>query len=379
MKKILSLLLALATVMSLSITAFASGTVSMTVAQDENHSAKVGDQLIPGREYLFPLLLTVDGDQNPANNNNLKGYKLSTKQIAGDTSVVSAKVTDRDGQKYLSVIPKASYEGKSHDVRFELVLSKDGNTEWREELAFVVGFPKVADSAISAVENDNRIQVTAAAPVISEEQFETIFDLIGNDPVVFYNGDWEFEVRVPYQETTNFYNDMSRDPIVVKNFPNQELYFFNFPAQPQFSGNGTLTLDVSDYVEDMGEQLYLYRNINNKIMLQKTTYDANAQTLSLQTNQLGNYILTNKEIPHGILISDYVPGNGGSTGNTGNTGSNTDSSGSGAGSSGNAGNNGAAGNADATNPSTGAGNVVALAAAGMVLSLGAMVALKKSR
>lgn len=368
MKKLLSLLLAVTAAMSLSLTALASDPASITVVQDQNHNADVGDLLIPGREYLFPLLLTVDGTTNPANATNLKGYKLAVKQVAGNTSVASAKITEKDSQKYLSIQPKASYEGKSYDVRFVLELSKDGTVQWSDELNFVVGYPKVSDAAVDAVANDNRLQVSSAAPVVTEEQFETIYNLIKNEPVVFYNGDWEYEVRVPYQETTNFYNNTSRDPVVVKNFPNQDLYFFNFPAQPKFADVGTLTLDVSGYVEQLGEKLYLYRNINNKIMLQKAEYDPNEQTLTLKTNQLGNYILTNKEIPHGILISDYVPGNNTSNNTGNNTGSNTGSSGSGNG-----------GSTGADNPSTGAGQVAGLATAGVVLALGALALLKKSR
>ncbi len=91
------------TVLSISLTAFAADTASLSVREDDN-GVKVGD--CPFRQRVsFPLAITIGESTEMLTSTHLKTYKVSLICFR-NSSAATAKNFSDDGQQYLSIGPK---------------------------------------------------------------------------------------------------------------------------------------------------------------------------------------------------------------------------------------------------------------------------------
>jgi hypothetical protein len=123
--------------------------------------------------------------------------------------------------------------------------------------------------------------------------------------------------------------------------------FYNFVATPTFDEKGTFVIDVSADVDNFDGVFYLYRYENGKLLKMNAKYDADAQTVTYTTDKLGAFFITNKEIPHGILIKFQDSTSGTTT--------------------------------QEQNPSTGAGSLPTIMVLSIAGAIGTIVTLKKIR
>ena len=245
-----------------------------------------------------------------------------------------------------------------------------------------VGYPTIPDEALADVEDGGSVFVAADAPVITTKQFEQLDKAADGGKVTFTNGLWSYQVRVSGQESLNLLHNERAIKEVSSKFEDQNFKYISFPGGPAFDFTGTMTIDLSEEMEDFGGQFYVYRYLQGRLHQLDATVDLDAQTLSFQTKNLGRFVITDKAIADGTLVDESFAGT--QQAPSENTNQNNQSSQSG---SQNDGQNGSysenqdyqAGGAEKGNPDTGAEDYLALAAAAAVVSALAASIISKKR
>ncbi|MCI5802277.1 MAG: hypothetical protein MR014_08855 [Oscillospiraceae bacterium] len=350
MKKFLAFILAMTTAAAVSVTAFAEPDDA-----DDNNSAPVislgadGDTdiasgkalLTPGKEYNFPVLLTKDGAAESISEDDLDNYRVKVTAETGKSAMDTAKFQKVDGEYVLTLKVKAGWPTEQTKVEYRVSLQD--KSSYKEASAasakFLAGYAVLADSAFADVADGEYVEVDPSAPVITEKQFEKMDELSGGKAVTFFHNSWKYSVRVTGLESRNLLSNENAVKEIVSKFEDQEFKFVSFPGGPTFDFTGELEIDVADVSEDFDGDYYVYRYLNGKLSLLSSSYDEDEDTLTLKTNKLGRFVITNKEIKDGTVVVEM------------NTGSDTDG--------------------DKTNPDTGASDFTALAVALGAVSLAA--------
>ena len=361
MKKAIAWLAALATVASLTVTAFAQDiqpredlAEGLYLLADADSGVAADGLLTPGETYSFGLQLVTEqgGEKQDITDELMQDNKITLTTQEGRTALESCRVVEQDGKYYLQVVTKAGWPTEQQRVTYDVnyIQLSDYSTVYTTEVSFLVGYATLPNGALSS----DVVVVDPANPVITAEQFATLDEMAGGDKVTFAYGDWMVSVRLVEQKDTNMLSNSYGIKEIVTKFQDQEFKFVTFPAGPTFDLTATVTIDMGDEAEDFDSTYYLYRYANGKLSLIENTYDPDNESISFQTNQLGRFVVTNKKLADGTVI---VPGQ--DTGDNGQTG----------------------GNGSTTNPGTGSGDVIGIAVALAVVSLTAAgaLALKKTR
>ena len=319
MKRTVSLLLALCAVFNLSLSAFALETdnvennneiineVNSGLSLSVNKNGlNLSDLLTPNQTLYFPILL--NGQALTAANMDGLRFRIETKD--GRSAVSSIKVVELDSGYVLEIKTLSGYptEQVAYEGQLKLLNKKTGEVLHSLDLNFSVGYQSVSDEAVEDAKNGSYLFVDAAAPVIGEKQFHDIDRVLNGDKVTLSGDGWTYEVRVTEQPSVNMiYNER---PImeILKQFNEQEFQFLSFPAGPVFDFTGTLSIDVSDVIDEY-EELYLYSYYNGKLNKVWTALNEEEETLSFKTKYFGHLVLTNKEIKNGTVIhcEDNIP------------------------------------------------------------------------
>lgn len=356
MKKLLAFILAMTTAAAVSVTAFAdtdgaddnSSTPTIALGADGDTDIASGSALLtPGEEYNFPVSITgKDGEAEAIGEEHLKSYRVKVENRSGKAAMETAKFQKVDGQYVLTLKVKAGWPTEQTDVEYQVSLQD--KTSYKEaaktSAKFKTGYAFLADDAFAGLENGEYVQVDPSAPVIKAEQFEKMDDLAGGKAVTFFHDSWKYSVRVTGLESRNMLSNENAIKEIVSKFENQEFKFVSFPGGPTFDFTGELEIDVADISEDFDGDYYVYRYLNGKLSLLSSSYDKDEDTLTLKTNKLGRFVITNKEIKDGTVVVET---------------------------------NGASG--DKNNPDTGASGFPAVAVALGVVSLAAVALISKKK
>ena len=167
-----------------------------------------------------------------------------------------------------------------------------------------VGYPTISDEALEAAKDGEYVFVESATPVISTKQFEALDEYVDGGKVTFTNGMWTYEVRVSGQEAVNMlYNERAIREVSSK-FEDQNFMYVSFPGGPAFDFTGTMTIDVSEVMEDFGGNFHVYRYLRGVLEKIDATVDADNETVSFETKNLGRFVLTDKEIADGTVVDE---------------------------------------------------------------------------
>ncbi len=390
MKKFVSIFLAACAMSAMSVTAFARQADAVNVMSDESLKLSFGEetfeQLIqPGQSYTYPLYLEQEGGKLvPLTDEHLEDLRLRAATKNG-RSVLSSFEVEKEGDRYqLEVTAQAGWPTAQTEVEgtVKAVKRSNGKAVGSVQAEMTVGYPTIPDEALADVEDGGSVFVAADAPVITTKQFEQLDKAADGGKVTFTNGLWSYQVRVSGQESLNLLHNERAIKEVSSKFEDQNFKYISFPGGPAFDFTGTMTIDLSEEMEDFGGQFYVYRYLQGRLHQLDATVDLDAQTLSFQTKNLGRFVITDKAIADGTLVDESFAGT--QQAPSENTNQNNQSSQSG---SQNDGQNGSysenqdyqAGGAEKGNPDTGAEDYLALAAAAAVVSALAASIISKKR
>ena len=66
--------------------------------------------------------------------------------------------------------------------------------------------------------------------------------------------------------------------------------------------NGKLTIDLSQFREEFDGTVYAYRYLYGRLYRIPSSYDAEANTITLSVTNLGRYVLTGEKIPEATIV-----------------------------------------------------------------------------
>ena len=66
--------------------------------------------------------------------------------------------------------------------------------------------------------------------------------------------------------------------------------------------NGKLTIDLSQFREEFDGTVYAYRYLYGRLYRIPSSYDAEANTITLSVTNLGRYVLTDEKIPEATIV-----------------------------------------------------------------------------
>ena len=386
MKKVLAVMLAAATTMSIGVTAFANDEIgngtavvssyadllldsgdpgsSSSDAEDNSSSSdsssedesvslenatdvKIGadedgvvlgdDVLEPGKEYKFPVSLTVDGKDTKITEELMDGYKFNYSKISSK-GMSRFEIEEYKGQYYLYVEARDTVTTKPVDVKYNVKLVRKSNnlSVFTQEVKFQYGYDEADSDYINGLDEGDTVEISNDNPVITGTMFDKIAKINNYKNVTLAGNDWEFTVNVTDETTKNMVHNNAGIKAVLAAYPDQDFKFFSFPGKPSFSATGRMALNVDDIVDDF-EKMYTYRYANGTIYRINATFDGDENTLTFRTNKLDNFFVTNKFIEDGTVVSDAED-------------TDTDDT--------NDSNNGSSSNPDKNNPSTGASDMI---------------------
>lgn len=385
MKKVLALLLAAATTMSLGMTVLADdpsvseGEISSSEATSSEapsseatssedatpvgeptalifgadaEGAILGETLLePGTEYKFPVSVQYGDVTKALDEALLKDYKFTYSKVSSN-SAKTFKIDEYKGVYYLNVEIKEGTPTKEIDVKYNVKLVRKSNnlSVFTQEVKFSYGYEETNSDYLNDLDKGDAVEIDNSKPVITKSQFEKIAKINDYKNVDLQGSDWKINVNVTDETTKNFVFSNAGIKEILAKFNEQEFKFYNFAGKPSFAATGRVSLDVSDIIEDF-DKLYTYRYADGKLYRLNATYNEEDETLEFRTRVLDNFVVTDKLIEDGTVVVE------GST----NTGSDDS-------------------NGGKTNPSTGASDMVnvAVMAAIASLAIGGVAAMKKA-
>ena len=320
-----------------------SGDVSLEDATDVNIGADedgvvLGDDVLePGKEYKFPDSLTVDGKDTKITEELMDGYKFNYSKISSK-GMSRFEIEEYKGQYYLYVEARDTVVTKPVDVKYNVKLVRKSNnlSVFTQEVKFQYGYEEANGDYISGLDKGDVVEIDNDRPVITDTQFDKIAKINDYKNVPLSGSGWEFTVNVTDESTKNMVHNNAGIKEVLAKYPDQDFKFFSFPGKPSFAATGRMALDVDDIVDDF-EKMYTYRYANGTIYRINATFDGDENTLTFRTNKLDNFFVTNKFIEDGTVVSDAED-------------TDTDDT--------NDSNNGSSSNPDKNNPSTGASDMI---------------------
>lgn len=369
MRKVLALLLALTTALSMGVMAFAaedttgilsapgvavdadvldateaSPRITAPLVDTENDislEVEVGDlvlidvtegtpgkivypesRLIPGEDYTFEIhqVVSISGNdvvtEGVTTGNIGTGNRLRLTGKKGTSAVSSAKIETKRKQYILEMTTKSNYGTKKTDTEYQIqstgILQVPGYTSTERSVgtaSFKIGYSTVSDDVIDEYGEGDILTIDLNAPVITKKQLDRVAKENNYRPVILEGeeGDWTFEGRISGMSDTNFIYDFDVVPAIVERFENQDFKFLNFKGGVNLPSNGTMTIDVSDISGDFRKMvLYAYRD--GRLEKLSPTYDAGNDELTFRTNQLGTFVITDAEITDTTIIAPESSG-----------------------------------------------------------------------
>ncbi len=316
MKKFVSMFLAVCAMSAMSVSAFAQQAGAVNVTSDQAMKLSFGEEtfsqmLLPGETYTYPLYLEgEDGTLVPLSEEQLKDVKLRAEKKGGKSAVASFQVEEKDNLYQLEVKTQAGWPTEQTEVEgaVKAVKRSNGQVVGTAEVELTVGYPKIRDEALSAAKADEYILVDNSAPVISEKQFQQLDHDVNGGKVTFTNGQWNYRVRISGQGAVNLLHNERAIKEVSSKFEDQNFKYVSFPGGPSFDFTGTLTIDVSDEMEEFGGSFYVYRYLRGVLEKIDATVDLDEETISFETKNLGRFVITDREIADGTVVDEsFLP------------------------------------------------------------------------
>lgn len=266
------------------------------------------DILEPKTEYKFPVMVATKagGDAAQMTDTLMDLYKYSYNK--SNTSGISKfEIDDSRGKAYLYVTTRDTVSSKLTDAKVIVKMTKkDDKTITPENtVKFQYGFDEGDHDYINDLDEGDTVEIDNARPVITASMFNKIAKINNYKNVTLSGNDesWLFTVNVTDESTKNMVSNNAGVKAILAEFGNQDFKFFNFPGAPSFSATGKLELDVEDIVDDFAE-MYTYRYSDGKLYKLNASFDSEENLLNFRTNKLDTFVVTDKQIKDGYVVSE---------------------------------------------------------------------------
>lgn len=353
MKKVVSLLVALATAFGVNATVFAAtddiisfsetstasfiaprvnyGNSNDVVSLVENEIVIVTNDtkeeiimpeshLEPGKEYSFKVFMSTANQTNVTSgaaaitaitDQMLGGGKFRIQGKGGTSAIEKIEIKKRgtgpNATYRLDITTKETWGTKLNDIEYIFSVIKQteatAHTIENGNLTLKVGYQKVSDEEVEAYDEGDTITISQDYPVYTREHFKTIAKNTNYKTILLEDEDneWSFLGRVSGMGDTNFKYTRDVIPAIVERFPDQEFEFFTFGGGVNFPTHGEFRLDVGDFAANHNKiYTYLYRN--GTLTPINTTYDIANDELVFRTNYLGSFVITNEQITDTSIV-----------------------------------------------------------------------------
>ncbi|MEG1972743.1 MAG: hypothetical protein RR315_06240 [Oscillospiraceae bacterium] len=305
MKKTISLLLVVAMLSSTALTAFGYTEKKIIIGQDKKTGVVLEKGfLTAGDEYLFPVNVSIKGDSSePLTDEILKDYSFKISNTGKKNSLKEFKSVKVSGNYHLSVEVKAGYPTESTEEEYTLKLSQKAGErkETQITLNFETGAKAVDDSVIDALDKEDVIEVDNKTPVFTKEQLGRIARKNNYKPVNFEGEGWNFKVNITDMPSINLSNDQKPIALIMEKFPENNFEFINFNGDTKFNVNGILEIPVDNISEDYKQKFFVYRYNGEKLLPVAASYNHEEDILSLSSNVLGRFVITDKQIASTVV------------------------------------------------------------------------------
>ncbi|MEF9983319.1 MAG: hypothetical protein RR710_02125 [Oscillospiraceae bacterium] len=313
MKKLLAMIMAVATACSLAVTSFAQTTDNkneITVGTDENGIILNSETVLsPGNTYKFPLNIKNGNQVSPLDNATAALYSIKLEAVKGKTSLESLKVIKGSENHYLEIKVNAGWSAKQTNVEYNLKLTnkKDSKDVMNGSVEFLTGYKTASDDYINSLSAGEDITVDVNAPVFTAKQLERIAKLNDYKKVTFTDGNWSYNVNVTDMESVNMLFNTSAIKDIITKFDQHDFKFLSFPAGTSFS-RGELKIDVADIAEDFEGKFFTYRYYKGVLTKVQNTFNKDEDTISMQVGDLGRFVICDKEIADGTVVEEGFGG-----------------------------------------------------------------------
>lgn len=267
------------------------------------------EELRPDREYRFPILVRYE-DEVPSHlrEEEMEGKKIAVTVRQGGEAINTPTVEAEGGRYYLVVRTKPRYGTKAAQVELLVRLRDSGGRELSQTtVQLSAGSSRMPDDTVEAAAAGNILYLDNSAPVVTKKQFRRLAEANGYRPVTLSGEGWEYTADITDLPDLNLYSTSAVSQEILQKYPDRAFYFLTFPAEPDFGGPGTMTLDVGMLTEFDGE-FYLYRRLGDRLYYLKTQYDQDQETLTFRPSQLGSYLIADGKLGDVELMSGAVLG-----------------------------------------------------------------------
>ena len=312
MKKTLSLVLVAVMIMSIAITSFADTSNTISLGTDSDTGISLQNSLLtPNEEYRFPVNISLEGEGSVALTDELlKDYSIRVSNSGKGKSLESLELIKLSGVYNLVADVKAGYPASQTEEEHTLKLVKksDGKTYGELKVEFMTGYKIVDDAVVDALDAEDYIPVDNDAPVFTEEQLERIGRVNSYKKVTFEGSNWTYNVNVTDMKDLNMLHNTKAIAEVLAKYASNSFEFLSFPAEAKFTTNGDILYDVADISESYGQNFYVYRYNNGKLSPVAASYNYEDDMLTIQTNTLGNFVITDKKLTDLVVTTPSVDG-----------------------------------------------------------------------
>ena len=317
MKRTLSLMLAVVTVMAVAMTSLAASSDAIILGNDKNTGASLSGALLkPDGEFRFPISINVDGEEKVLTEELLTQYSIKMTNSGKGKSVEEFKLLRVSGVYYLAVDVKAGYPASQTEEEYTLKLTaKSGNKALAEQkIEFTTGHKIVDDADIDALKAEDYVELDNTTPLYTKEQLEKTARINNYRKVTFSGNNFTFSANITDMPDSNLYYSNTAVKDILSQYEDNSFEFLAFPGNPTFTTSGIIELNVEDISEAYAQKFFVYSYKDGKLTPVAASYDHEEDILSIQAKTLGQFVITDKQIGN-TVVTPPSSNEGGSTGN----------------------------------------------------------------
>lgn len=268
------------------------------LGSDQNGVNIINDKLCPGQEYLFPVLVAVDGaPPTQLTSRDLSRNQLEVRPAMGSSAIEALTVEEHDGLVFVRLVPGA--QGSTGDQPASLRInyrSRDSLDNITVIPSITVGYTPMPDAVLASLEPGDFLQLDNQAPIVTPDQWNSLSQLNEYRSVTMTGDGWQYTANTTRLGKRNMLATRQPDTQLAARFPDHQLQFIGFPGEPTFEGGGRLSLDVSPFAESYNHDFYLYRMAYGQLYPLNYEYDRKAGEISLRPEVLGRYVIADRPL-----------------------------------------------------------------------------------
>lgn len=167
-----------------------------------------------------------------------------------------------------------------------------------------MGQDRMDNRTVDSIGEGEALVINNTAPILGAEMLENFAKKNSYRRIRLEGSGWYYENQLHDMPDSNFFSSKKADLDIVSNYSDSDFYFLSFPATPEFAAKGKLSIDLSEIPDWNAEEYDLYRSLDGVLYRLKADYDETEKSLSITTDTLGSYFISNAKIPNGTALQN---------------------------------------------------------------------------